>query len=68
MSDAMPQRDAGHRATAAASGTVGSTFVEASRVCRTTVDHVRRFVASGWKRASWTVESGNWRLADMIDD
>lgn len=67
-SGAKQRRDAGHRATAAASGTVGSTFAEAWRRCRTTADHVRQSVVNGWTLVSWTAESGSLRSAGRIDD
>lgn len=45
-SDAMLQLDVARTAKAAASGTVGSTFVLASKISYTSVDHVHLSAAS----------------------
>lgn len=66
-SDATQQQDVARMARLAVSGTVGSTFVLASRISRTSVDLVRPFAASGWKPENWTAASDSLRLADTTD-
>lgn len=66
-SDATQQQDVARTARAAASGTVCSTFVLASRISRTSVDLVHPFAASGWKPENWTAASGSLRSADTTD-